>query len=212
MYCTVDDIRKEGVTDQEASDDRIKEQIEYWSQFIDEITGQWFEAREAEFIYFGNGLDILFFQVPPISITEIKFDNVTQLLTNFYVNKNLDNPFLRSKNGTFPYRSEIKIKGNFGYLIRDKTPLAIKRATIKSVLNSIAPMREQEITGAGQILSESTDGHRITYMRPRNYRVTKLGGMVVDVEVKNLIEQYIRTPIVDCIGRHYALSPITTPA
>jgi len=80
----------------------------------------------------------------------------------------------------------------------------------KLVISTIAPISEQEQFSAGQILSESTDGHKITYMRPYRYKVTKLAGMVVDVEVKEILEHFKRTPIMEPIGREYAFAPITT--
>lgn len=42
-YCTVDDLRAEGVSEEDYSDEQLENSIADSCDFIDRVTGQWFE-------------------------------------------------------------------------------------------------------------------------------------------------------------------------
>jgi hypothetical protein len=70
-YCLLSDIRDEGVTTTQASDERVQMLIRTWSRYIDKITGRWFEPRELTIDVDGyNGRDILL-DIPIIAIRAI---------------------------------------------------------------------------------------------------------------------------------------------
>ena len=54
-YCTIDDLRAEGVSEEDYSDEELGRLIEASSEFIDRVTGQWFELREKVIRLDGRG-------------------------------------------------------------------------------------------------------------------------------------------------------------
>lgn len=54
-YCTVEDIRVEGISEEDYSDYQLEELITVSCNFIDRITSQWFEPRERVIRLDGRG-------------------------------------------------------------------------------------------------------------------------------------------------------------
>jgi hypothetical protein len=73
-YVTVDDMRDEGFTSTEVTDDQIRRGASRAMSVIEEITGQWFEPRLRTFKFDGTGETSFFFDVPIIAITAIEND------------------------------------------------------------------------------------------------------------------------------------------
>ena len=59
MYCTIADFRAEGVTEGQASDAKLIGLISLAGNYIDRMTGQWFEPRKKTVKLDGNGGIIL---------------------------------------------------------------------------------------------------------------------------------------------------------
>lgn len=71
-YCTIQDLRDEGVTISQASDDRLQVLIARASRRIDLYTGRWFEPRAKTYLLDGKGGRSLMLGNPIISVSEIK--------------------------------------------------------------------------------------------------------------------------------------------
>lgn len=99
-----------------------------------------------------------------------------------------------------------EVKGMFGYVEADGIcPLAIKRALLKLVIEKLlsplyvapgaTPPAGSSSTYAGVVISESTDGHSITYGTPSyDKRRVGLSGLTQDQEILTIIDLY-RAPI-----------------
>jgi hypothetical protein len=75
-YCFVSDIRAEGVTDTTTYPDvLIQQKIALASQYIDKLTGQWFEPRALTFELDGDQSKRLHLAVPIIAIDQITVQN-----------------------------------------------------------------------------------------------------------------------------------------
>lgn len=70
-YVLVSDLRAEGVPVAQASGSRLARLIRDASDYIDRVTGTWFEARPATHTLDGNGRDTLFLQVPAIGLESV---------------------------------------------------------------------------------------------------------------------------------------------
>lgn len=69
-YITVSDLRDEGITESMLSDAKAEEKIAYWSKFIDQITGQWFDPRDRTLFLDAKNSSSLVVGHPIIQIDE----------------------------------------------------------------------------------------------------------------------------------------------
>lgn len=72
MYASVQELRDEGVTLSQASDDQLLARIARCTALIDRWTGRWFEPRAKTLLLDGSGGAILQLGPPIISISELK--------------------------------------------------------------------------------------------------------------------------------------------
>lgn len=70
-YCTVQDLRDEGVTPEIASDLVLSRRIQLASNFIERATGQWFTPRSLLLKLDGRGGPMLLFNIPIISVASV---------------------------------------------------------------------------------------------------------------------------------------------
>lgn len=93
-YITVDDLRAEDITEAELSDDRAEVLITYWSQWIDLMTGQFFDARSDTIYLDGDGSRLLQLPVPIIECTSLYMndDFVNVIDPSYYVVYNSRGP------------------------------------------------------------------------------------------------------------------------
>lgn len=147
-YCTLQEIRDEGITTQEAGDTRVTSLISTSSRLIEKWTGRWFESRTLTIDRDGKNSSMLYLDIPIISITAISLLNpdatVSQVLDssvykvyNRHVSSNLldpddrDNPrieivsslyFPAMRLMRFPRGSQnVRLEGKFGYTDYDGT-------------------------------------------------------------------------------------------
>ena len=71
-YCTVDDLRAEDVTEDDADDLRLLEVIAQSSQFVDMACGYFFEPRFLDLSLSGRGHNRLFLNMPIVAIESVK--------------------------------------------------------------------------------------------------------------------------------------------
>ncbi len=73
-YCTIAEIRDEGLTEAEASDERVTRAITRATSIIEQVTGMWFEPRARSMrIDKRQGSD-MFLSMPIIAVTSVKCD------------------------------------------------------------------------------------------------------------------------------------------
>jgi hypothetical protein len=72
MYASVQELRDEGVTEAQASDEQLLARIARSTALIDRWTGRWFEPRAKTLLLDGSGGAILQLGPPIISITEVR--------------------------------------------------------------------------------------------------------------------------------------------
>lgn len=182
MYASLEDIRAEGVTAAQASDERLEALLAEASSFIDRVTGWYFEEREATLLLDGRGTPSIEPPVPPVEIASLTVDgqslsiaSADLVVVGSPIGSGFDAPrlTLRAPAGLagtarapkFPKGySNVEARGTWGYLEADSagelvTPPAIRRACILLVLRSFPKLASDEAEDArrrGRLLSEST--------------------------------------------------------
>ena len=77
-YASIADARAEGVTTDLASDPRLQAALDAASEYVDAITGWWFEPRvytsDAPLYLDGNGTPHLRLPAPPITLVSLTVD------------------------------------------------------------------------------------------------------------------------------------------
>ena len=171
MYCTIEDIRAEGIPPSQMSNTLAEKLIALASDYVDKVTGQWFEPRQKTIKLDGRGERVLRLPVFLISSEDVRVDDVS---VNDFILYNRISP---EDDRIYPkiYRKlrwpkgiqNIQIQGKWGYVEEDgTTPLLIKRAAVKLVLYNFPSLGDSEAQEEknlqGKIKSEQTDGHQYT--------------------------------------------------
>lgn len=196
MYATVQDIRNEGITLEQATDARIDMAIKLATNIIDSFTGQWFEERPCIYQFDGHGAPTIFLKVPPISVEQVKINgeiiNLSEVLV-YGGPKYRNNPRLYYAPGFPRGKQNVEVTGKFGYVESDgSTPEPIKYACRKlviSYLTALADGTAQDEKRRNRIVSETTDGH--SYTLAKEERPAGLSG---DPEVDSILAQYMAIP------------------
>lgn len=174
-YCTVQEIRDEGITPEQADDTRLTALIDLATAYIDGITRQWFEPRAMTITLDGNGSETLLLPVFPIEVVSVTVDG--QVITDYKVYNRFfpddrRNPKIYRDAGWPEGRQNISIEGTWGFV--DKvgaqylTPAMIKQVAKRLVIRELPLLGDpegQEERKRVRIVSESTDGHSYTLER-----------------------------------------------
>lgn len=96
-YCTVQDLRDEGVSATLYPDSRLETAIIVASLLIDQFTGRWFEPRTLDFTMDGSGVASLHLDQPIISLAAALIDDVALaasdvVVYNRHITQNLLQP------------------------------------------------------------------------------------------------------------------------
>ena len=156
MYASVADLRAEGATVAEASDERLLALLDEATFLIDRVTGWFFEPRLATLRLDGRGTPSLELPVPPIRLDRLAvgdlelslaFDDL--VVVGAPVQPGFDGPRLTLRHGSrFPRgHGNVLVEGLWGFTEADgtaegRTPLAIRRACMLLVLRSLAPLAD----------------------------------------------------------------------
>lgn len=164
-YCTIENLRNEGLTEDDYSDERLSELIKMSCDFIDKITGQFFELREIALTFDGRGGQYLVLPYPLIEATEILVDD--EAVNDFVL-------YNRLEDRVYPkiYRERkwpkgilnISISGSWGYVDENlQTPTPIKRIATKLAMYHFPALNDsdaqEQLNINGRVISETTDGH-----------------------------------------------------
>lgn len=174
-YCTIEDIRNEGVSADQAPDTRLNNLIELATAYIDGVTGQWFEPRAMTIALDGNDSDMLLLPMFPIEVASLKVDG--EVVTDYKVyNRFLPddrrNPKVYRASGWPPGRQNIVLDGTWGFVektgIDYRAPTLITQVAKRLVIREIPVLGDsegQEERKRARIISETTDGHSYTLER-----------------------------------------------
>ena len=196
-YCTVEDLRAEGVREEDYSDEQLERLIAVSCGFIDSVTGQWFEPREKVMRFDGRGGRNL---ALPVFASSVECVKVCGEVVEDYVLYN------RPEDRAYPklYRStrwpsgklNVEVSGVFGYVEEDgSTPPAIKRAAMKLALYNFPALSDSEAQEEkairGLLYSETTDGHSYELSEDA---VSELASSAItgDVEIDQILRRYMR--------------------
>ncbi len=202
-YCTVEDLRAEGVTEQEASDARLWALIDEASRTIDRACGWFFEPRLRAYRLDGRDAPSIEPPAPPIRIdrlavggAELSLDPDDLVVVSAPVQPGFDGPRLTLRHGRFPRgRGNVVAEGLWGYTEDDgtptgRTPLEIRRACMLLVLRWLHPLTADASTDARnrwRILEERT--------RDQSYKLDRAGAagpFTGDPEIDAILARYRR--------------------
>jgi hypothetical protein len=203
VYATVDNLRDEGVTVAQASDDRLTVLIDEASSFIDQATGWFFEPRALVYRLDGRDAPSIEPPAPPIRVdrlaiedTVLSTDPEDLVIVGAPVQPGFDGPRLTLRHGrVFPRgQGNVEAEGLWGYTEPDGTaegriPLAIRRACILIVLRWMAPLGDEDASGDARnrwrIIEERT--------RDQSYKLDRLqqsGAFTSDPEIDRILCRY----------------------
>ena len=197
-YYTIDDLRSEGFKQEDYSDEQLERLITKSCEFIDRVTGQWFELRGKVIRLDGRGGKNLLL---PVFLAELHSIKVNHEEISDYVlyNRMEDRGYPKIfRNAKWPVgKLNIEIIGRWGYVEEDgTTPPAIKRVAMKiamyqfPALNDSESQKEKNLLGL--LVSEHTDGHSYSLSNGAVADLYK-NSITGDTEIDDILRRYMRT-------------------
>ncbi len=206
MYASVADIRDEGVSEAQASDDRLLALIDEAGRAIDSFTGWFFEPRTLTLRLDGRGTPSIEPPVPPIELTQLLVGGSTLSLSpddlvvvGAPVPPGFDAPRItRTRRRVFPKAAgNVEAAGVWGYTEEDgtpqgRTPIEIRRACMLLVLRWLSPLGtdDSEARNRWRILEERT--------RDQSYKLDRVTGagstFTGDPDIDGIVARYRRPP------------------
>ena len=199
-YCNVQDLRAEGFDEEKYSDEKLENLVKLSCDFIDKVTGQFFEPRELAVRLDGRGGRILALPYPLIDVEFIEIDS--ELISDFVIYNRLeDRPYpkiYRDRKWT-KGKLNILVKGTWGYVEEDgSTPEDIKRISRKLAIYNFPDLSDAEAQEdknlRGLLVSETTDGHsyKLSDDAVNNLYSSSITG---DTEIDEVLRAYSRSKL-----------------
>lgn len=203
-YCTIRDLRDEGVTVEQASDARLRVLIQEASEAIERVTGWFFEPRSLVLRLDGRGAPSLEPTFPPISLSRVTvgFETLSlepeeTIIVGAPVSREFVAPRITRRCGVFArgYGNVVAI-GTWGYTEPNgtrngRTPLAIRRACMMLVVRLLPRIADTEAVEDARdrwrVVAEATRDQSIRFALPT--RVRELTG---DPDVDEILVRYQR--------------------
>ena len=201
-YCTIEDLRAEGL---EGNDESLERQIKLSCEFIDRITGQFFEVREQTIRLDGRGGQNLLLPFPVIDVEYIEINSA--LISDYVIYNRLEDRDYPKifRNLKWPEgRLNICIKGTWGYVEQDgSTPVSIKRIAKKLAMYNFPALiddeAQREKNTTGLLISETTDGH--SYELAADAVTSAYNGAITgDAEIDSILKFYMRSRLRLCVA------------
>lgn len=202
-YCSVADLRAEGVTVSQASDTRLAALIDEASRTVGRLTGWFFEPRVRTYIVDGRGTPSLELPAPCLRLNRLSVNGSdldveadTVVIAGGPAAGIADDPRISLRWGRFPVgRGNVQVEGLFGCTEDDgtphgRTPLEIRRACMLLVLRAVAPAMSTESSdarSAWRLLEERTRDQ--SFRLDRDPRSASLTG---DPDVDAILVRYRR--------------------
>ena len=207
MYATVADLRAEGVTSAQASDERLTQLIDEASVFVDRETGWWFEPRDLELTLSGRGASSIETPAPTIHLSAMHIDGVSKrvdadalLIVGAPVHFVPFDPRLTRRHGHVFHRGvgNVVLTGTFGYTEPDgttlgRTPPAIGRVVMRLVLGLIPRLTDASAPSDAwdrwRIIAEITRDQAVRYSPVSDLL---LRDAALDPELAAILNRYAR--------------------
>lgn len=201
MYLSVEDIRSEGVTTTQATDERVHGALVTATAMIDKLCGWFFEPRDMGFSVSGQGTPVVELPVPPIRLTQIRIGARDLSPEHFHVigapipHPAFLTPKLICRNGYFPREADnVYAFGRWGYTVPSPnhpdgaTPPEIRRAALLLVRRLLPLVGSDEAAACNdwRLVEERT--------RDQSYRMQPRedGPLTGDPEVDSILLRYRR--------------------
>ncbi len=180
MYCTPEDLRREGVTEERASDERLQELCALSGAYIETMTRQFFEPRERTYKLDGSGGETLALPLFLIAPEYVKCNGYLveereyTLYNRISPEDDRGYPRIKRRAGWPRGNLNVEIKGRWGYVDETSdgvyvTPSLIRKAAIRLTVMQLPllgdTLAQEEKTKLGMLVSETTDGHSYTLDR-----------------------------------------------
>jgi hypothetical protein len=206
VYASVADLRDEGVSVAQASDDRLLALLDEASRAIDSFTGWFFEPRTLTLRLDGRGTPSIEPPVPPIELPALSVGGSAVsvvpedlVIVGAPVQPGFDAPRItRTRKRVFPKGpGNVEATGIWGYTENDgtphgRTPLEIRRACMLLVLRWLSPLAEgdTEARSRWRIIEERT--------RDQSYKLDRVSGggstFTGDPDIDGIVARYRRPP------------------
>ena len=141
-YCSIEDFRREGFTEEEYPDEVLEELSISASALIERLTGQFFEPRDLTLRFDGRGGNVL-----PLPVFCIECESVIMngdvvdpdeyiVYNRYYPDDDRHYPKIYHVRKWLAGVQNIEVTGRFGYVEADgTTPGDIRRACMKLSVN-----------------------------------------------------------------------------
>jgi hypothetical protein len=159
-YCTVQEVRDRGVTDQAAPDDAVEKAIARTTRIIDAYAGRDFLKREATYRLDGNGTESLFLDDRPVvEIQELRVDDYLLTPESYvlypdagYIRLNGARPSIFAGfPGVFPKGARnVEVRGVFGF---ESVPPEVNEAAILLAMEFLRTSPAEADVAAGSSAS-----------------------------------------------------------
>lgn len=171
-YLTVDDLRREGVSDKDYTTEYVQERIDLASKTVERLLGLFFEPRAGHVVTMsGPGHDTLFLPYPPTTtsaITEITVGGVAvdseywEVIMPEFPDGRLNPKVLHLTGLWTTGKRNIIITGTFGFVEVDGTsvPPQIHDLCKRVAILGMAKIGDAAAQKASRITEESIEGYR----------------------------------------------------
>ena len=196
-YITLEDLRAEGVTAVDYPNDEILiERITLAQEYIEKVTGRYFEVRSDTLYLNGTGHKLLYLPIPPKNgidaITAVTINNET-IDSEYYqyilrsIPDDRYNPRIIMLVGIWPKGTfNVTVTGSFGFVESDETtPLLIKELCKRITIWGIKPIADSSGSKVDNIIEEQIGDYRYKLSE-----AVKTGGVFRDYKIDNIISMF----------------------
>jgi hypothetical protein len=199
-YLTVDDLRREGVSDEVYSTEYVEERIALASKTVEHLLGLFFEPKEGHVVKMsGPGHDTLFLPYPPTTTSAITSITVGgeevdseyyEVIMPEFPDGRLNPKILRLTGKWTAGKRNIVITGTFGFVEPDlSVPPQIHELCKRVAIWGMPKIGDAGAQKAARISEEAIEGYRYKLAEVRS------AGAFGDPKIDSLLAQFYRPAI-----------------
>jgi hypothetical protein len=197
-YLTVDDLRREGVSDEDYTTEYVQERIDLASKTVERLLGLFFEPKVGHVVTMsGPGHDTLFLPYPPTTtsaITEITVGGTAvdseywEVIMPEFPDGRLNPKILHLTGSWTAGKRNVIITGTFGFVEADGTsiPPEIHDLCKRVAIWGMPKLGDTGALKADRIVEESIEGYR--------YKLSEVmpSGTFDDPKIDSLLARFHR--------------------